>query len=165
MFSNLRVGTPIYVLSKQEPKVSIGEVQSVGAPVPQFGTTYTAGYLQPPKMLVDIKVKVGDEVIDLQKLPADQTIADFGTNGMVVSETRESILTEIENMRKSSQGVLDSVDYHRQMVNKCLQLTEELSPQAKAEAEQKRDIDTLKSQMANIEGMLSELLNKKSKED
>ena len=97
MFSNLRIGTPLYILHKQDPKLEIGEVTFVSQPAPQFGTTYTSGYPMPaPKMLVDVKIKSpGGEVVDLQKLPADLSIADFG-NGMVVSESRDAIYNEID---------------------------------------------------------------------
>lgn len=165
MFSNARVGTPIYVLYKQEPKLEAGEVQSVSAPYPQYGTTYNAGYLQQPKMIVDLKVEIGGEVVDLQKIPADQTIADFGTNGMVVSESREALIAEVEIMRKNSQSVIDSMAHHKAILQKTQRILEQLNPQAKAEADQRRDIDALKSQMSNIEGMLTKLLNKKQKED
>lgn len=160
MFSNLRIGAPLYVLHKDEPRVSIGEVVNVGIPTPQYGTTYTAGYMQPPKMLVDIKIKVGEEMIDLQKLPSDQVIADFGNTKMVVSESKEALLAEVDNMRKSSQSVLDSVGYHQTMIDKLAAISEELNPKAKAEAEQRREIDDMKKQIGNIEDMLTKLLNK-----
>lgn len=165
MFSNLRQGTLLYVLYKNEPEVSIGEVESISAPFPLYGATYNAGYLQPTQMYVDVKLKVCDETIDLQKLPADQTTADFGTNGMVVSESREDILREIEVLRKNSQSILDSVPHHKEVLQKAQQLIEQLNPRVKAEAEQRRDIDALKSQMSNIETMLSKLLSKSKKED
>lgn len=81
MFGNLRIGTQVYVLYKNDPKIEIGEVQNVGVQYPQFGATYIGNTLQPQRMVIDIKVKVGEEVLDLQKLPADASIADFGTNG------------------------------------------------------------------------------------
>lgn len=165
MFSNARVGTPIYVLHKQDPKLEEGKIQSASAPYPQYGTTYNAGYLQQPKMVVDLKVEIGGEVVDMQKMPADQTIADFGTNGIVVSESREALIAEVEVMRKNSQGVLDSMEHHKEILQKTQKILEVLNPQAKAEADQRRDIDALKSQMSNIEGMLTKLLNKKQKED
>lgn len=163
MFSNLRPSAPIYVLHKSEPKVQIGEIVSVGSAYPQYTATYQAGLLQPQKMVVDLKVKVGSETIDLQKMPADMTIADFGTDGMVVSESRDAILNEVVALQKSSQSMLDSMEHHKQVVTKCHQLIEELNPQAKVEAEQRRDIESLKTQMANIEGMLSQLLGTNKK--
>lgn len=172
MFGNLRVGTLVYVLYKNEPRIEQGEVQNVGIQYPQFGATYVGNTLQPQRMLVDIKVKVGDEVLDLQKLPADLSIADFGTNGMVISESKESILQEIDIIRKNSLSIIESIDHHKQVVESCDNMVESLNPSVKREAEQRKEIDTLKAQMADVSSdmadikcMLSKLLNKSKKED
>lgn len=165
MFSSLRIGTPIYVLHKNDPHIDEGEVQSVGLPTPQYGTAYIGGTLQPQKMVVDIKIKVGEHVIDLQKLPADQTIADFGTNGMVVSESRESILNEIDILQKSFQSGVDNYDRCVQGVERCKQMRVQLDPSAKQDAQQREEIESLKQNMEDIKGMLSKLLNTKSKKE
>lgn len=172
MFSNLRNGTPLYVLHKSEPRLEIGEVINVGTPVPQFGQTYTAGFQMPgQKMLVDVKIKTKNGDIDLQKLPADLSIADFG-NGMVVSESREAILNEIDALRKSSERVIESVDYHKAVIGKCTDLMSELNPQLKQDVERAKELDSLKREvgglkddMVDIKGMLTKMMNKKSKED
>ena len=172
MFSNLRNGTPLYVLHKSEPRLEIGEVISVSSPMPQFGQTYTAGFQMPgQKMLVDVKIKTQNGDIDLQKLPADSSIADFG-NGMVVSESREAILNEIDALRKSSQRVIESVDYHKAVIGKCTDLMAELNPQLKQDVERAKELDTLKREvggikddMVEIKGMLTKMIDKKSKED
>lgn len=164
MFGNLRVGAPIYVLHKNDLLVEEGEIQFVGVPVPQYGTTFVAGTMQPPKMVVDLKIKAGEQVLDLQKMPADQTIADFGTNGMVVSESRDAILSEVCAIKKQSQTVLDSREFHTERIAKCDELIQKLNPVARHEAEQKAEIDSLKSQMEDIKGMLAKLLNVKKEE-
>lgn len=171
MFSNLRVGTPLYVLHKNDLRVEEGEIQLVGTPIPQFGTTFVAGTMQPQKMVVDLKVKIGDQIVDLQKMPADQTIADFGINGMVVSESRESILNEVVTIKKQSQSVLESREYHEERIAKCDELIQTLNPTAKHEAEQRQEIDSLKRQIADmgddmtdIKGMLTKLLKSKKEE-
>ena len=172
MFSNLRNGTPLYVLHKSEPRLEIGEVISVSSPMPQFGQTYTAGFQMPgQKMLVDVKIKTQNGDIDLQKLPADSSIADFG-NGMVVSESREAILNEIDALRKSSERVIESVDYHRAVIGKCTDLMAELNPQLKQDVERakeldslKKDVGGLKDDIVDIKDLLTKMMNKKSKED
>ena len=162
----------MYVLYKNDLRVEEGEVQFPGTPVPQFDTTFVAGSMQPQKMVVDLKVKIGDQILDLQKMPADMTIADFGTNGMVVSESREALLTEVQTIKKQSQTILDSRKYHEERLVKCDELIQTLNPAARHEAEQKQEIDTLKRQIADmgddmtdIKGMLTKLLNKSKKED
>lgn len=165
MFGNLRQGTPLYIFHRNEPKLQIGEVIAVSQPVPQVTTTYNAGFQIPgPRYLVDVKVKVGSDEINLQKLPANEPIADFGT-GMVVSESRESIMTEIDNLRKSSQSILDSVEQHKHNIEVCSALLIELNPQAKQDAAHAEEMNNLKKELADVKSLLLELANKNKKKE
>ena len=100
MFQNVRKGTPIYLLHRNEAKVEIGEVVGVSMAQPMFNHSYQNGQYLQPKNVVDIQVSINGKTINLQKLPADATIAD--DNGMVVSESRDAILTEIDILKKNS---------------------------------------------------------------
>lgn len=161
MFSNLRNGAPVYILHKQEPKVEIGEVVSVGQPQPQYNIAYQNGMMQQPKMLVDVRVKIGEQTIDLQKLPSDLTVADC--NGMVVSETKDAIVNEVAAMAKISQSVLESMDRHQGIVDRCNALLEELNPEVKREAERTKELSDLRNEVGELKSLLSQLLNDKSK--
>ena len=159
MFQNLRKGQSLYVLYKSEPRVEIAEVDTVGVPTPQFSATnFSQSQYMQPKNTIDIKVKIGDQVIDLQKLPADSDIADFAANGMVISTNRDCILAELETMRTSSLRILDSIDKHKGNVDACTKLIEDLNPQLKQEAERNKEIDGLKSEIATMKDMLSKIL-------
>lgn len=165
MFSNLRIGTPLYVLHKSEPQLEVGEVIFVSQPTPQFGTTYNAGYPMTPKMLVDVKIKTANGDVELQKLPAELSIADFG-NGMVISESKDAILNEIDVLRKNSVHIIESVEQHKGIVSKCDTLLAELNPQIRKEAERTKEFDSLKQEVGGLKGdllelkgMLSKLLN------
>lgn len=156
MFQGLRPAAPIYLLYKAEPRIVIGEVVSVSNPMPQFNSTYQNGVLMPPKAYVDIKVRIADETVDLQKLPADASIADFG-NGMVVSESRDAIANEINGFKMSSQRALDEMERHKHVVSQCDMMLSELNPQLKKEAEQSAEIENLKQGMAELQGSLADL--------
>ena len=163
MFSNLRIGTPLYVLHKNEPQLEVGEVTFVSQPTPQFGTTYNAGYPMPaPKMLVDVKIKSANGDVELQKLPAELSIADFG-NGMVISESREAICNEVDTMRKASVRVIESVEQHKGIVDKCDALLAELNPQIKQEVERTKEFDSLKQEVGGLKDNLLELKDMLSK--
>lgn len=170
MFQGLRVGSPIFILSKNEPKIDIAEVVSVGNPTPQYNAaTFQGGNFLPPKNTVDIKARIGEQVIDLQKLPADVSIADFGTSGMVVSESRDAILSEIDGFKKLSLRALEDVDRHKHIVVECDNMLASLNPQIRKEAEQAEEIANLKRGMADlrddmtdIKGMLTKALNRSS---
>lgn len=162
MFQTLRQGATVYILYKQEiPRVEYGEVLSVGIPIPQMNaTTYQQnGQFLPPKNVVDLKVNVNGQTIDLQKLPADSTIADFGNNGMVVSTSKEAILTEISTLRNNSQRVIESVDKHKKNIEYCDKLIEDLNPEVKKEAERREEIDNLKNEISGLKEMLAQFMN------
>lgn len=157
MFQNLRTGSPFYILYKNEPKLSIGEVRQVSQPYPQFGVTYQQGILSQPKNLVDIKVMVDGEEVTLQKIPADLAIADFGT-GMVVSENKEAIVNEIEAYKHNSEKHISDTPKHEHIVAECLSMLGALNPQVARETEQEKRIEFLTGELADIKAMLSGIL-------
>lgn len=167
MFQNLRVGAPFYILYKSELKLSIGEVANVGVPVPQYGSTYQNGILTQPKSTVDIKVSVNGEDVMLKALPSELSIADFGSSGMVVSESKDSIQSEIDAFQNTSLRALGETDKHKEIVSACDRMKRQLNPQIAKEAEQIQRIDNLEGKLTNIEQMLTKVLerNQKSKED
>lgn len=168
MLSGLRQGAPFYVLYKNELKVAVGEVVSVSNPVPQFN----AGILAQPKTTVDVRVRIGADTVDFQKLPSDQSIADFGGNGIVVSESRDAIMNEIDAYRKMSERALSETDRHRKIVAACGDMMAELNPQIRKEAEQATEIQNLKqavsgmrSDMADMKSLITKMFNRKNKEE
>ncbi|MCQ2349102.1 MAG: hypothetical protein MJZ98_01320 [Paludibacteraceae bacterium] len=162
MFSNVRIGTTIYVLHKSEAKLEIGEVTYKTEPTPMYTNTYQSGIMQPQKMYVDLDVRINGENVKFQKLQADATIAD--SNGMVVSESRDAILNEVLAMQKCSQSIIDSVEHHTEIVSRCNALVQELNPDAKRDAERAKEIVDLRSEVGELKNMLTQLLSKKEKE-
>lgn len=162
MFSTLRTGTPIYLLHKQEPRLEMAEVVSHSEPMPIYPNSYPTG-LMPQKMSVDVDVRINGQDVKLQKLPSDAVIADC--NGMVVAETKDAIINEVMAMSKCSQAIIDSIEHHKDVLERCSAIIEELSPEAKREAERNKEIENLKGEIGELKGMLSQLLTKKKKEE
>lgn len=168
MFQGLRASAPIYILHKSDPRVAVGEVIGVSNPVPQFGNiAYQSGLAVPPKSYVDVKVRIDNDIVDLKQLPADASIADFGTTGMVVSESKDAIIAEINGFKGTSQRVLADVDKHQHIVAECDRMLAQLNPQLQREAEQSAEIENLKRGMADLQdtlvdlkGMLTKALNR-----
>ena len=80
MFQNLRAGNTIYVLNKGNSlSLEKGTIVNVSLPVPKYPLATTFGNQE---MLVDIVVKINNQEITYQKLPANSDIADFGNTGI-----------------------------------------------------------------------------------
>lgn len=184
MFRNLRQGMPLYVLTKgNEPQFDKCEVISRTEPVVPYGqngTTFVGGqqYLAQPNLTVDVQVrKDNGDTVTYQKLPADADIADFGTNGVVVSSSSEAIQNEIDTLRKQSLRVLESVDKHKKIVATCDKMLSDLNPQIKQEATRSRELESLRNDVndlrddlsdikSDLKGLLSKIANvKRNKEE
>lgn len=81
----------------------------------------------------------------------------------VVSESREAMVAEVENMIRTSKEVLGSVDYHKNALEACESIMCTLNPRLAEEKEQREKIETLERKLGGIEdtvGDMKELLLK-----
>ena len=171
MFSGLRQNSLFYILEKGEAvNLKIGQVVSVSNPQPKYNQYQPLQPYAQPETTVDIKVKIGDETLDFKQLPSNLSIANFGQNGMVVSESKEAMCAEVEAMLRNSNSILDSIPYHKKVITSCDEMLRQLNPQFAKEKEQEEKIGVLEQKMGGIEstlnqmmGMLSEAVGPKSK--
>lgn len=170
MLSALRPGTPVYVLYKNEPRFAVAKVSQVSNQYPQFN--YQHPLVNPGQnVAVDIALEVDGKTETYTKIPLNSTIAEFPDKGILISETRDGIVNEVNTIRSASQTAIDQVDAHRRIVATCDQLLLDLNPQLKKEQEQASEIANLKEQIAGMSdqiaaltGMLSKSLGKKKEE-
>lgn len=166
MFSNLRANSQIYILHKEAtPYFEVGQVVSVSSPVPKFPVQ---NFMAPQELVVDVVVKVNGSDITLQKLPANLDVADQGsTSGsIVITTSREAMNAEIDSLRQKSLSIINSVDYHKKIVQDCEVLLQRLNPEFAEQKQQKQEIDNLKQQMSEMMSGMKELMAQlKGKED
>ena len=171
MLSGLRQGTPVYVLYKNEPRFAVGKVAQVSNQYPpQFN------FQQPINpntmgMMVDLSIEVDGKTETYPRIPINSSIAEFPDKGVILSETRDGIVNEINVIRNASQTAIDQVDVHKRIIASCDQLLLDLNPQLKHEQEQAGKIARLEEQLAGMSdqiaaltGMLSKSLGKKKEE-
>lgn len=122
--------------------------------------------MAPQELVVDVVVNVNGNNITLQKLPASLDVADQGTaNGsLFISTSRESMNTEITSLRQKSQDIINSVDYHKKVVQDCEILLQRLNPEFAEQKQQKKEIDNLKAQMSEMMNGMKELMAQIKKE-
>lgn len=89
---------------------------------------------QPMETVVDVKVKLNDEEVDFKQLPANGQIAN--DKNLVVSDNKEAMSAEVDTMLRQSKAILESVDYHKKVVDSCEGMLLQLNPQIAKEREQ-----------------------------
>lgn len=159
MFSGIRQNALFYILEKGDNMVlKIGQVVSVSNPQPrynQFATT--PNFASQPDMVVDVKVKVGEEVLDFKQLSANLNIANSGS--VVVSDSKEAMSAEVESLLLNSKQIIDSIPYHEKVLAACDTMLRELNPQFAKEKEQEEKIGALEERMGNIDDKLNKMFD------
>lgn len=175
MFSGIRQGNLFYILEKGEDlNLKIGQVISVSNPQPKYNQFNTTNAFSQPEMVVDVKVKVGEESLDFKQLNANMNIANSGN--VVVSDSKEAMSAEVESLLRNSKQIIESVPYHERVVSSCDVMLRELNPAFAKEKEQEEKIGALEQRIGHIDGKLEKVLellsdtvgmskSKKSKEE
>lgn len=161
MFQQLRQGSQLYILHKgEQPRIETASVTGIGQPKPKFQTQYNP-YLpvNGQDMVVDLTVRIGDQSLDLGGLPAAADTVDLSASGkpMVVATGREAMLAQVEAMLAASRQIVDSVDYHRNVVQGCEAILQQLNPQLAERKAQEQQMDRMSKEVGNMKSELGEL--------
>ena len=158
MFQGLRTGGLFYVLEKgDELKLKIGHVVSVSNPQPKYNQMSTMPtYNNQPEMVVDVKVKVGEENVDFKQLNANMNIANSGN--VVVSDSKEAMSAEVEGLLRTSRQIIESVPYHEKVILSCDAMLRDLNPNFKKEKEQEEKMSALEGEVTGIKETLTEMM-------
>ena len=156
MFSALRQGSVVYILEKGEnPVLKVGQVVSITQP------NYSSNFLM-NGATIDINVKVNNQNMDFKNVPASQSVVNY--NNAVITETKELMSNEVDNMLQNSKSIVDSVTYHNNIITSCENILKDLNPRFAKEKERDEDINNLKDKMEGIESKMDKILTILSKE-
>ena len=159
MFQSVRPNSQIYIFHKgSTPRVEVGYVTNQPIPRPKYALPATFG--QPQEMVVDLTVKVNDQTFNYNNLSAHLDVADSMSNGenIVISDSKEAMNAEIINLKQKSIDVINSVDFHKDLVSKYEKLLSDINPEFAEKQEQNAEIDTLKLQMAEMSKSITSLM-------
>ena len=158
MFSGLRQAGMFYILEYvDEMNLKIGQVVSVSNPQPKYNQFGTPNYGAQPEMVVDVKVKVGEEVMEFKQLGANMNIANSGN--VVVSDSKEAMSAEVEGMMRNSKQIIESIPYHEKVIISCDAMLRDLNPAFAKEKEQEEKMSMLEGEVTGIKETLGEMMN------
>lgn len=157
MFSALRQGSPIYILEKGEtPTIKIGQIESVTQPRPKYQTyNPSVGFNANMETVVDLAVKLGNEKKEYVGVPSNLSIHGYGD--IVLSESREALISEVDGMLQTSKSIVESIDYHKRMITACEDMLKQLNPAYAKEQERDGAIDGLKTEVESLRKEISKI--------
>lgn len=157
MFSGLRENAPIYILTKGErPVLQVGTVARVSNPSGGFPQGIP-GYNQNQTM--EVTVKVGDSTFDLKALPCGQTTHLYAKENAYVTDNWQEMLTEIDNLERSSQAIVDSAPLHAGLVKSYKGMKEQLDPQIAKERAREERMDAMEGRIGGMEGDIKRVIS------
>lgn len=156
MFANLRQGSQVFVLHKTStPFIEMGNVENVSN-IPIMGY-----YPNIPQMPIDITIRIGDKVIPYKQLPANAEVANgINPNGgeeIILACTKDAITNEVQAMKQKSIEIINSVNYHKQRIEVCDTLLNQLNPEVAEKKQQQQEISELRGQVSSLTSMISDL--------
>lgn len=158
MFQNLRENDAVYVIDKSGvPCLKIGQVKNVSRPMP-VTPTQTTGLMMGMNQQLEVTLRaiVDEKEGDFPHLPTTATVHDYGN--MLIAESREAALSEIDKIRMKSQGELDRHDINEQTVIACEEMSKTLNPTYAKEKERDAAINNLCGRLNNLEGGMAKIL-------
>lgn len=165
MFSALRQGNTFYILEKGEnPTLKRGQVANVTPPKSKY-PNYTPGatFGMTPETVVDIDVMVNGDKLSFKQVPSNAVIANFGQNNVIISESKEAILAEIDGLLQTSKQIIDSVDSHKKAIVAYENMLKDLNPSYAQMSEQDSAIKELKQQVNTMEHRFDDIDNNMTK--
>lgn len=159
MFQSLRQNSPIYIFHKiDNPYLEIGTISSISLPKPKYAVPATFNNTQ--EMCVDIVVKVNNNVVNYNNLPATLDIADSNSNGdnIVIASSKEAMNAEILSLKQKSIDELNRKEYNENVVRNCDKILADLNPEFAEKQAQKAEIDSLKLQMQEMSKNMQSLI-------
>lgn len=157
MFQSLRPNNQIYILQKDKPQLDVGTVISVSLPTPKYPVPPMYG--QPQEMIVDIVAKVNNQDVTYQKIPANLDVADFGNNTIVITDNREAMNLEVVSLKQKSQDIVNSVEYHNNLIKEYDKLLTTLNPEFAEKKAQQSRIISLEAQVEEMTKSMASLMD------
>lgn len=113
MFGGLRQGNLLYILEKnaQGATLRVAQVESVSNPTPRYGQMNQ--FSTQTDMVVDIKARHNEDVLEFKQLNTSLSIANSGN--LVLSDSEKAMSAEVEALMRTSKQAIDATPYHQRM--------------------------------------------------
>lgn len=100
-----------------------------------------------------------------EKLCRPYCIDSSSINGsLFISTSKESMNNEVTSLKQKSQEIINSIDYHKKVIQDCEVLLQRLNPEFAEQKQQKQEIDNLKAQVSEMMNGMKELMAQLKKE-
>jgi precorrin-6B methylase 1 len=160
MFQSLRPNSQVFVLHKGDPLTAeVGFVSTVSIPRPKYQIPPVLSNPQDNRV-VDIAVKLGNNIVNYNNLDAGADVAEAFSNGenIVITTSKEAMNSELMSLRQKSIDIVESVEAHKKLITDYDKIISDLNPEFAEKEKQKNEITALKEQVAKMTTSMETLM-------
>ena len=96
--------------------------------------------------------------MEFKQVPSSLSVANFGSSGVVISESQEAMASEVSNLITQSKQVLSSIDYHQKAISSYEKMLRQLNPQYAKEKQVDDTLNTLTNDVASMKSDLNKII-------
>ena len=112
-----------------------------------------------PQNTVDLKVKIDGEIQEFNSIPSINSVVSYNSGKIIISESKQGIQTEVENILQNSKQILNSIDTYKQNVIDCENILKQLNPQFAIDKERDERLSSLENRFDGFESKLDKIFN------
>lgn len=163
MFQGLSQGAIVTIFYRNEARIVAGKVVSVNTHMPTYNPNQPMAVFN--GLVTDLSVQVGNDTIPFSGLPANGVVADFPGKGIFLAIDSAAAYKELDTSIAALEQDLSSVPAKEKLLAGYKQLRQEGDPEAKREAQYKREMAAMRSELAEMRDLLLANLKRQKTND
>ena len=155
MFSNLTQGNVLYGLdTRGEYKMFASPITKASAPYPGYVNN---NGVKVPCMVVDLAVSVDGDNREFKQVPSNISIADFGSIGFILADSKDSLKVYINSMVDSKKKAIDNIEFEKKLYEQYSKVADEINGTT-AIRQETEEFKALREEVAEYRNIMKEFI-------
>lgn len=155
MFSNLSQGNILYGLDTR------GDFKTFAAPITKASAPYPSyvnnNGVQVPCMVIDISTTINGENREFKQVPSNISIADFGSIGFVLADSKDSLKVHVNSMTDTKKQLISNIEVEKKLYEQYSRVADELNGTA-ASRQENEELKALRAEVAEYREAMREFI-------
>ena len=155
MFSNLSQGNILYGLdTRGDFKIFAAPITKASAPYPSY---INNNGVQVPCMVIDISTTINGENREFKQVPSNISIADFGSIGFVLADSKDSLKVHVNSMTDTKKQLISNIEVEKKLYEQYSRMADELNGNS-AIRQENEELKALRTELAEYKEMMKEFI-------
>ena len=108
-------------------------------------------------MVIDISTTINGENREFKQVPSNISIADFGSIGFVLADSKDSLKVHVNSMTDTKKQLISNIEVEKKLYEQYSRVADELNGNA-ASRQDNEEIKALRAELAEYKDMMKEII-------